>query len=189
MPCSTFLPVALVASPLILPNCIYSASICTTTAISEGFPRDKGVYFTSIHSYLQNDVISLSHVCQEKTKLNSLNGIWKHNTFLLFGIIQPITLYPAVPVLWCPPLRDVTLSRATGRYCLDLEENFSISTTGKVIQLLQLLIFCICNGCFCRYPHFWGTGYCRSNVTVFFWLSFSSAPSTLESPAGVEQTL
>lgn len=158
MPHSTLLLVAFIASPLILPNCICGASICTTTAVSKGFPRDKGFYFTSIHSYLQNNVIRLSHVCQEKTKLNSLNCIWRNNTFLPFGIIQPVTLYPAVPVLWCPPLWDGTQSRAIGRHLVDLEENFSTSITGKLIKLLQLFIFCICNLPFCRYSRFWGGG-------------------------------
>lgn len=132
-PCSTLLLVPLVTSPFILPNCICSASICTTTAISKGFPRDKGFYFISTHSDLQNNVITLSHVCQEKTKLNSLNGIWRNTIFLPSGMVQPIGLYPAVPVLWCPPLWDVTQSRARGGHLLDLEENFSISITWKVI--------------------------------------------------------
>lgn len=126
------LPVALPASPPILSNCICSASICTTTVTSEGFPRDKGLYFTSIHSYLQYNVINLSLVCQEKTKLNSWNGIWRSSTFLPFGIIQPVPPCPAVPMLWCPPLWDVTWSSAIGRHHLDLQEDFSTSITDKV---------------------------------------------------------
>lgn len=161
--CSTLLPVALVAYPPILPNGICSTSICTVTAIAEGFPRDKVLYFTS---YLQNNVNSLSRVCQEKTKLNSLNGIWKN-------------CYGNTSALWhnsaCKSLSSCSCAMSATPGCDTEQGNRKKSSWFRekiqhihhrnVILLLPLFISCIFNLSFWRYSHFWGVSWYRSNVS------------------------
>lgn len=183
------LSVALLAAPLIVSNCICSASICTATVTSEGFPRDKGLYFTSMRSYLQYNVINSSLVCPEKTKLNSWNGIWRSSTFLPFGIIQPITLCPAVPVLWCPPpwvWHGAVLEQDT------ILIYRKISAHPLLIKLLNS--FSYFSSVFVTCPfvgtHILGHGLVQRQSTQQPSGSPSALPGTLDvSPTGVEQTL
>lgn len=109
-------------------------------------------------------------------------------TLLPFGTIQPVSLYPAAPVL-CPPLRDVTQSRAIGRNLPDLEKKFSTSITGMLFYSFHYLspafLTCPFGG-----THIFGAWVgAEAMYPILSWLSFSSAPSMLDvSPTGLEQT-